>query len=364
MFDVNSLPTPKVLNELSYENILNQNIANFKILVPDWEPFESDEFKIILEAMSYRELHLRNEFNQSALAFFLSTTTGSDLENYATFYNIERLKGAYPYAEYDFELSESAKQEIVIPKNLVLIDANSKYESKLLEDVIISAGSKKSTGLVELQTAVSTTDVKTEVITTTLPYLVTATAISMFKNGSNPETDAELRERILLSMSDKSTAGSEETYKSYTFSADERIKDVNIINGGPGVVKVFYYSANSDSLMQNRIEQKLNAKDTRPLTDNVIVEECEKINFVVVAELKINGNQETAEIYLAAINNLEKGLESLKKIGVKITLSELNDFLKVPGVKEVIIITPTSNVEVQQNQIGVCSAKTITYTII
>ena len=92
MFDVNSLPTPKVLNELSYENILNQNIANFKILVPDWEPLESDEFKIILEAMSYRELHLRNEFNQSALAFFLSTTTGSDLENYATFYKYQQVK--------------------------------------------------------------------------------------------------------------------------------------------------------------------------------------------------------------------------------------------------------------------------------
>ena len=28
MFDINSLATPKVLNELSYEDILNQNIAN------------------------------------------------------------------------------------------------------------------------------------------------------------------------------------------------------------------------------------------------------------------------------------------------------------------------------------------------
>ena len=82
MINISNLPKPDVMQVLDYEAILNQNIENFKTLVPDWIPLESDEFKMILEAFAYRELHLRAEFNNLASAFFLSTSTKNDLDNY------------------------------------------------------------------------------------------------------------------------------------------------------------------------------------------------------------------------------------------------------------------------------------------
>ena len=45
----------------------------------------------------------------------------------------------------------------------------------------------------------------------------------------------------------------------------------------------------------------------------------------------------------------------LRKIGESITLSEINDFLRVGGVKEVVIVNPTQNIEVLSHEIGVCN---------
>jgi len=364
MINIENLPKPDVMQVLDYEAILNQNIDNFKTLVPDWQPLESDEFSLILQAFAYRELHLRAEFNNLANAFFLSTSTGANLDNYSVFYGVERLQGSKPYATYEFSLSDTFASDMVIPKNLVLTDETSTYEARLLSDVVIAAGTDKATGTVELQLETLSSEVKTEIITTPLPFVVTATAKGVFLNGSNPENDDELRQRILLSMADKSTAGSEETYKSFTFNADERVEDVAVLNGGAGVVNVFYYSPSADSLMQDRIVAMLNKKEVRPLTDNVNVAKAVEVPFSVTAQLKILPNQETATVYSNAIAALNDGLKSLKQIGTDITLSEINEFLKVQGVKEVVITSPSSNVVIADNEIGVNSGNTITYTII
>lgn len=364
MIDIKSLPKPDVMQVLDYEEILNQNIVNFKTLVPGWIPLESDEFKLVFEAFAYREFHLRAEFNNLASAFFLSSSAGYNLDNYAVFYGVTRLAGSNPYATYEFSLSETLNEDVTISANLILIDANSKYEAKLLKDVIILAGELNATGPVELQFEAVTIATKTEIITATLPFVVEAKAIDVFANGSVVESDEDFRQRILLSLADKSTAGSEETYKSFTFNADERIEDVAVLNGDAGVVNVFYYSKNSDELMQTRIIEMLNKKEVRPLTDNIVVKKTTQISFNVTAELKILPNQETATVYSNAIDGLNKGLKALRQIGTDVTLSEINDFLKVSGVKEVVITEPAENIVVSASEIGVDDVRTISYTII
>lgn len=365
MINLKSLPKPKVLQELDYEAILEQNIANFKSKYgEDWQPLESDDFKMMLEAFAYRELALRSEFNELAKAFFLSTAVDEDLENYATFYNVEKLLGSYPYAPYEFKISEALAQDVTVPVDLVLTDLTSTYEAKLLEDVVIAAGETIGTGTVELQLETSSSEAKTEVITTPLPFVVTATSKAAFMNGSDVESNEEFRSRILLSMADKSTAGSEETYLSFAYKADERIEDVAVLSSAPGTVEVYYYSEEADDLMQTRIETQLNAKEVRPLTDTVVINKATEVTYSVIAELKILPGQETATVFTNAKESLTAGLEELKKIGTDITLSEINDFLRVPGVKEAVISFPTGNLEIATNEIGICSGTTITYTII
>ena len=383
MIDVNSLPTPKVVEVLNYEAILAENLKYFKELLPDWKPLESDEFLIILEAMAYREIMLRSEFNSRSLAFFLATCTGSDLDHWGVSFDCTRLEGSKPYANYLFSLSQEREIDTFIAKGLVLIDDDSNLEARLVEDIIIKKGETQTQGKVELQQYISSSDIETNNITTTLPYVLSAKAITKFDSGSNVENDEDFRFRIFLSMADKSTAGSRDTYKSYAYKADERIQDIKVENGLKeyanyvslffekneveileGIrtliadfctVNVYYYSENADELMKQRIEESLNNEKVRPLTDFVKVIEATPKIFQIEAVLKCEKNQEYGLIQEQALANLQTNLKKLKKIGTSITLSEINDFLRVGGVKEVVILNPTSNIEVLSNEIGVCS---------
>ncbi len=383
MIDPNSLPLPAVVEKLDYETTLEKNLAYLKQKLPDWKPLESDEFLMILEAMSYREVMLRNEFNQRALAFFLATASGSDLDHWGIVFDCERLKGSKPYANYLFTLSQARETDVVIKKGLVLVDDDSIYESRLLEDLVIKKGELEAAGKVELQVFKASSDIETNNITTTLPYVVNAKATAKFSSGSNTESDEDFRFRILLSMSDKSTAGSSATYKSYAYKADERIEDIKVTNGIKdfstylplflgkneveildgirslisdfSTVNVYYYSKIADPLMKERIEQSLNSENIRPLTDYVKVIPATEKTFAIQAVLNCEKNQEYGIIEVQALENLKTNLNKLRKIGVSITLSEINDFLRVPGVKEAVILNPTENVEILSNEIGVCS---------
>ncbi|QNM92364.1 baseplate J/gp47 family protein [Aliarcobacter cryaerophilus] len=382
MINIASLPKPAVLLELDYNKIKQANIDELKKLDPDWEHIESDDFMPNIEANAYRELHLRQEFNQLALAFFLATATKADLDNWGAAYDCLRLEGAHPWANYTFSLSEVRNSDITINKGLTLTDDESKYEARLIEDVVIKKGELEAVGKVELQLYTSSSDIQTNNITTTLPYILEAKANSDFKAGAEVESDDDYRFRILLSMSDKSTAGSSATYKSYAYKADERIEDIKVVNGikdfstylplflGKNeleildgirnliadfcTVIVYYYSQNADALMQQRIEEILNSDTVRPMTDYVKVIEATPKLFQITAVLNCEKNQEYGLIQTQALENLTKNLIKLRKIGESITLSEINDFLRVGGVKEVVILEPTENVTVLSHEIGVC----------
>lgn len=91
--DMSSLPAPKVIEELSFETILEELIVDFKKRRPEYDALlESDPVIIALETAAYREMLLRQRINEAAKANMLAYATGSDLDNMAAFYGIERLE--------------------------------------------------------------------------------------------------------------------------------------------------------------------------------------------------------------------------------------------------------------------------------
>lgn len=358
MINVKALPIPTVLNTKTYEEILASNIDILKgVFIKngiDWQPLDSDQYSLVVQAFSYRELYFRNEINEIVKQLLLAFCSGVNLDHKVAENGIERLKGSNPYAFYEFSISTVLSSDYTIQAGLVLRDETSTYEAILLNDLTIQAGTLKVQGVVELQEKISESSVKTENITTSLPYMITAKALEAFKNGAEIETDESLLNRYLISFADKSTAGAEETYKSLVLKSDRRIEDVKIIGNEDAVVKIYYFSENADALMYQRIIDACNDKQERPLTDKVEVLEAIKINFNIAAILKIYKEQEIAAIQIAATESLKKGLKDIRKIGEDITLSEINDFLKVEGVKEVVISSPLQNITILENQIGIC----------
>lgn len=90
--DLASLPTPAVIEPLSFETIFAQLQTEFQSRYPDYSALlASDPAVKLLEVAAYREVLLRNRINAAAKASLLAFATGSDLDHLAAFYGVTRL---------------------------------------------------------------------------------------------------------------------------------------------------------------------------------------------------------------------------------------------------------------------------------
>ena len=90
--DLASLPTPAVIESLSFETIFSELQAEFQSRYPDYSALlASDPAIKLLEVAAYREVLLRNRINAAAKASLLAFATGSDLDHLAAFYGVTRL---------------------------------------------------------------------------------------------------------------------------------------------------------------------------------------------------------------------------------------------------------------------------------
>ena len=90
--DLASLPTPAVIETLSFETILAELQTEFHSRYPDYSALlASDPAVKLLEVAAYREVLLRNRINTAAKASLLAFATGSDLDHLAAFYGVTRL---------------------------------------------------------------------------------------------------------------------------------------------------------------------------------------------------------------------------------------------------------------------------------
>ena len=90
--DLASLPTPAVIESLSFETIFEELQTEFQSRYPDYSALlASDPAVKLLEVAAYREVLLRNRINSAAKASLLAFATGGDLDHLAAFYGVTRL---------------------------------------------------------------------------------------------------------------------------------------------------------------------------------------------------------------------------------------------------------------------------------
>lgn len=90
--DLARLPFPAVVEPLDYETILAALLADLCARDPAFDALvESDPAFKLLEVVAYRELLLRQRVNEAAKAVTLAYAVGSDLDQIAARYNVQRL---------------------------------------------------------------------------------------------------------------------------------------------------------------------------------------------------------------------------------------------------------------------------------
>ena len=343
--NLQNLPYPNVIEELSFNELLKGIKELFKSHLNDEEItlLESDRFSALLETLAYRELLLRARINQSVKSMLLPYASGTDLDNVVAIYGIERLQGEKPTAGIEFCLSTLKDSDTIVPAKSVF--RSEKGDTATLKDgVIIKQGELKATGKIILDEFIKESAVKCEHIQTPLPFVLKAKQTSNFTGGADKESDERLRERAVLSLERFSTAGSAKAYIYQALSANAKVEEVSVLNGGAGIVNVYLKTSDMSEATRQSVEDHLSGEKVRPLTDTVNVKNA------TIKDITISAQLELTDMFLAdEIDKAIKSSRSSLSLGEDLNLSYIYSVLHKNGVYRVNLKAPAADTKVSED---------------
>lgn len=173
------------------------------------------------------------------------------------------------------------------------------------------------------------------------------------------ESDSSLKERTQLAPEGYTTAGSEGSYNFHTKNADVRVKDVEPLSPDKGIAAIYILSTEGDGSASeeliNIVDQALNKKIIRPLTDYVQVYSASIIHYRVEAILEIQDGPDKNIVLQDAILKLQEYVNSVHKLNTKVSITGIASALQRKGVIDVDLISPIAKIEPVSGQAAYCN---------
>lgn len=178
------------------------------------------------------------------------------------------------------------------------------------------------------------------------------------------ESDDDLLYRCQLAPTSYSTAGPADAYEFLARSASGQVLDARVTTPEPGTVVVSIMARADDGTPSPELLQTvtdyITVKMRRLLTDKVVVQAVVIRPFRIGARLSFFAGPDSDVVLQAAKDSLAKYLTDSRRIGRNITLSGLYAALKVPGVEDVLDLTPSTTLVMSDTEAGYCTGVTIT----
>ena len=193
------------------------------------------------------------------------------------FHDIERLPAEPARATFRCYISEPQQQSVYVPEG-TRITFDGEITFATLEELEITAGQSYGDVVAECQTAGTVgNDLAPGQVTEIVDvydYFLSVENITKTAGGSDEETDADYYYRMRESMESFSTAGPVNGYIYFAKSVSSAIADIAATSPEAGVVDVRVLLKDGQEATETilkQIEEELNAKDVRPMTDIVTV---------------------------------------------------------------------------------------------
>jgi phage-related baseplate assembly protein len=174
------------------------------------------------------------------------------------------------------------------------------------------------------------------------------------------ESDTELRERVVLAPESFSVAGPTLAYVFHARSAHSDVLDASVLSPEPGEVVVTVLSRAGDGEPEpeviDAVEERVNSRSVRPLTDLVTVQGAEIVPYEVEAALYLFEGPDPSVVLEAAEAKLAAYVELVRRLGRDVTRSGIFAALHVEGVQRVELVSPAADVVLAATQAGHCDA--------
>lgn len=173
------------------------------------------------------------------------------------------------------------------------------------------------------------------------------------------ESDAELRERVVLAPESFSVAGPTLAYVFHARSAHPDVLDASVQSPEPGEVLVTVLSRQGTGEPEpdviDAVEERVNSRSVRPLTDLVTVQPADIVNFAIAAQIYLFDGPDPSVVIEAAEASALAYVARSRKLGRDINRSAISAALFVEGVQRVELTSPLADLPIGLAQAAHCT---------
>lgn len=178
------------------------------------------------------------------------------------------------------------------------------------------------------------------------PFLESIVNVTATAGGSDIEDDDSLRERIHQAPEKFSNAGSKGAYEYWAKTASNLVSDVYVESENPGEVSVYVLLDNGEipnDEMLSTVDNVLNDKKIRPLTDKVLIKPPDVVKYEVAVKYFIARSSAVSAVTIqqrcdAAVEEFVSWQKA--NLGRDINPTELVYRMKAAGAKRVEVTAP------------------------
>ncbi|KZN57480.1 baseplate assembly protein [Pseudoalteromonas luteoviolacea CPMOR-1] len=317
--DLSKLPPPNIIEPLSYEQIKNDMLTDYKARYPDAEITLASEPAVkLIEAFAYRELKMRQRVNEAAEAVLLAKAADTELDYLGARFGVER------------QIVEAGDPQALPP-----IPATYEDNERYRERIQLALEGFSTAGPIGA-------------------YVFHAMRVSSFVK--DVAVDAPIFASAQLSNEQLALLPAGTTILQCTY-------DAGLANPQPGDVAISVLSTQSNGTPTTELNQSvlahLNADDVRPLTDHVRLRPTEIIEYQIEAVLHFYPGPDAESVRQAAETAVQAWVIDNHKLGRDISLSALYSVLHRPGVQRVELLAPANDLVVNGHQAAFCTSVNI-----
>lgn len=328
--------------------------------------------RLVLSAFAYRELLLREEMQALAISQLVAFSSGPMLDYLGQLQGLTRLPESASTSTVRFSLV-AGHNGVVVPANTRVATTGGQASFQTIENVSAPTGASY-VDIVVFCTVAGTGGNGFPIggITKLLDPLAFVSGVlntSATAGGADVETDDEFRERIMIAPSAFSVAGPVDAYKFHAKSASAAILDVAIpdVPITPGQVNVYPLTETIPTPTEviNVVQAALSNTKIRPLTDTVVVSSPDSVEYAIEIEITIYPTADATAIQTAALAAVTAyAAERQKVLGKDIVRAQLTKLCVIDEnqVYNVVIVSPSSDVEIEFNEVPVYTSILVTVT--
>lgn len=331
----------------TYNEILERMCDKYEERVGT-RPDKASDIGIRMEVLAGEIFSAQTEMNWIKTQMFPQTATGEYLDLHAAQRGITRKTGTKAVGEVTFTLLRILDYEIEIPKGTVCATSGENPVRFITtEDITVLAGRKETNAAVEALEVGADGNVsigEINVIVTPIAELSAVYNYYRIEDGSDIESDEELRRRVLDSYVNISNGTNKIFYINSAMEIDG-VRTVGVVPGnrGMGTVDVFIMSYDgepSDELI-SKVQNHLDS--LREINVDIKVAALHKSSLSVYVTVGVKSGYEFSDVRVRCETAIYDYFSQLDA-GETVYFSEIGEFIRhVEGVENYTFVKTYSN---------------------